>query len=179
MKTHPKGGRGRIGKKRLGGEGPDRKEVTFDEWLEGSNAQKFATRDQLVAYSQFQLREQIMPMVGEAIKAYDAEIRYQRWYRRFDRWLKGLFVRKQLEVADLPADARAELRAELDAAEVEPEPEERKPVRTCPTCGSAQLEPVNASGGLQCQDGHVIEDPPLYDPSLRPSEEQEIEEDVK
>lgn len=161
MKNFPKGGRGRIGKKRLGAEGPDRKTVTFDEWLEGNNALKFVTRDQLVAYSQFQLKEQIMPLVGEAIKAYDAEIRYQRWYKRLGRWVRGLFVKKNLEIADLPAETRAELRAELDAAEAEPEEKERTPVRTCPTCASVQLEPVNASGGLKCHNGHVIEDPPL------------------
>ena len=153
--------RGRIGKKRLGGEGPNRKEVTFDEWLEGNNSQKFATRDNVVAFANFFLKYRIMPLVGESIKAYDTEMRYQRWYRRFGRWIKALFVTKKLEVADLPADARAELRAELDAAEAEPEPEERKPLRTCPTCASAQLEPVNEAGGLVCHNGHVIEDPPL------------------
>ncbi len=152
--------RGRIGKKRLGGEGPNRTEVSFDEWLEGDNAQKFSTRDQVVAFSNFFLKYRIMPLVGESIKAYDSEIRYRRWYRRLGRWVKALFVTKKVEVADLPADARAELREQLDAAEAKPE-EEQTPVRTCATCGSAQLEPVNASGGLVCHNGHVIEDPPL------------------
>jgi len=153
--------RGRIGKQPLGGEGPNRKEVTFDEWLEGNNAQKFATRDNVVAFANFFLRLRIMPLVGEAIKAYDAEMRHRRWYRRLGRWVKSLFVTKKFGVADLPADARAELREQLDAAEAKPEEEERKPLRTCPTCASAQLEPVNASGGLKCHNGHVIADPPL------------------
>ncbi len=157
----PKRGR-RIRSKRLEGEGPGRRtSVSFDEWLQGSNALKFATREQVVAYSQFQVREQIMPLIGECIKAYHHETQQKRWYRRLGRWLKGLFVTKKLEVAELPAEARAELRAELDAAEAKPEPEEQKPVRTCATCGSAQLEPVNEMGGLVCHNGHVIEDPPL------------------
>ncbi len=134
--------------------------VSFHEWLDGANATKFATREQVVSYSQFQLKNQIMPLVGEAIKAYDAEMRYRRWYRRFGRWIKALFVTKKLEVADLPAEARAELRDQLDAAEKKPE-EEQTPLRTCAACGSAQLEPVNTSGGLKCHNGHVIEDPPL------------------
>ncbi|KKL62004.1 hypothetical protein LCGC14_2189530, partial [marine sediment metagenome] len=40
-------------------------------------------------------------------------------------------------------------------------PEEEPQVQPCVTCGSTQLEPVNASGGLVCHNGHVIEDPPL------------------
>ena len=154
MKIHPKGGRGPIGRKRLDGEGPKRVSVTFDEWLEGNNKNKYATRDQVVSYSQFQLRNQIMPLMGETIKAYEAEMKRNRWYRRLWRWIKGLFVTKSLEVADLPADARAELREQLDAAE----PETKG--RTCVVCGSAQLEPVNEKGGLQCEKGHVVEEPP-------------------
>lgn len=152
----PKRGRGGIGKRRLGGEGSDQKAVTFDEWLEGSNALRYATRQQVVSYSQFQLRNQIMPLMGETIKAYEAEMKRNRWYRRLGRWVKGFFVSKSLQVADLPADARAELRDQLDAAEVEPE----KPGQTCVTCGSAQLEPVDERGGLKCHKGHVIEEPP-------------------
>jgi hypothetical protein len=128
--------------------------------MEGDNKKRYVTREQLVMFSQFQVRQQIMPLIGECIKAYHYETQQKRWYRRLGRWVKGLFVTKRLEVADLPADARAELRAELDAAETEPE-EEQAPVQTCATCGSAQLEPVDETGGLRCHNGHVIEDPPL------------------
>ena len=166
----PKTGRKGIRGKRLDGDGPGRKtDMTFDEFMEGSNQKKYVTREDLVMYSQFQLKEQIIPIVGNCIKAYDHEVREKRWYRVFWRWIKGLFVRKPTEIADLPADARQELREQLDAAEAKPE-EEQTPVRTCITCGSAQLEPVNEKGGLQCgQCGGLIEEPP---PDIKPTEEE-------
>ncbi len=166
----PKTGRKGIRSKRLDGNGRGGTEMTFDQFMEGNNKTKYVTREQLVMYSQFQFREQVVPMIGNCIKAYDHEVREKRWYRAIGRWLRGLFVRKSTEIADLPADARQELREQLDAAETEAESPEPEQVRTCITCGSTQLEPVNEKGGLQCgQCGGLIEEPP---PDIKPTEEE-------
>lgn len=166
----PRRGRQGIRGKRLDGDGPGATQVTYDEFMEGDNKKRYVTREQLVMFSQFQFRQQTVPIIGQCIKAYDHEVRGKRWYRVFWRWVKGLVVRKSTEIADLPADARQELREQLDAAEAEGETPEPEQVRTCITCGSAQLEPVNEQGGLQCgKCGALIEDPP---PDIGPTEEE-------
>lgn len=172
----PKGGRARIGKQRLDGS----KRQTFDEWMAGTNEEKFVKRRELLSFATFWVKTQIAPLIGSALVSFEEgmerKAKHNRWYRRLGRWLKGFFVKRGLEVSDLPPEARAELRAELDAAEEVPAPPEAPDkVRTCVTCGSAELEPVSETGGLKCPKGHIVEEPPPeVDDATRP---EPLEED--
>ncbi len=173
------GHRDRVHGKRVGV-----KDVTFAEFMTGENATKFITREGVVAYSQFQLREQIMPLVSrgilKSIRAYDDHQRASKWYRRFWRWLTQL-GRSGPDLAD-PA-VRAGLREQLDELEkamaagdkfelgalekeqeAPDEPEHPTGVRTCVVCGTPKLEPVNENGGVKCINGHILEDPPAGNP---------------
>ena len=159
----PKGGRAKIGRSPL----DESKPQTFDEWMAGTNEEKFVKRRELLSFATFWVKTQIAPLIGSALVSFEAEMerkaKHNRWYRRLGRWLKGFFVKPGLEVADLPPEARAELRAELDAAEEVPAPEPAEApekVRTCVTCGSAELEPITEEGGLRCPKGHIVEEPP-------------------
>ena len=72
------------------GEPVGRRSQTFQEWVGGENASKYATREQVVAFANLQLREQIVPLIANALRRYDAERRANRWDRRFLRWLARL-----------------------------------------------------------------------------------------
>lgn len=177
--------RGKVGAK-LVSQGD--RHVTFDEWIDGNggqNAKMYATREQVVSYSQFQFREQMIPFMAELIKnaidGYEKKLHARRWSTRLWVALKGLVVRKSMSVEDLPEEARDQLREQLDAmdrqaggkegpapaepgAEVAPEPEpavEAGPT-SCVVCASRDLGPVSEFGGTKCNKcGAVLEDPPL------------------
>lgn len=83
--------RDRVRRKRL------LRNLTYEEWVGNENAEKLATREEVVAFSNFQLQEQVLPLmrnaVANAFRAYEAN----RWYRRLGRWLRGLMpVRRPL-----------------------------------------------------------------------------------
>lgn len=63
--------------------------ISYKEWIGGENAKRYATREQLVAFHNLALREQITPLIRNAIQLYDAQQRTNRWYRRFGRWLRA------------------------------------------------------------------------------------------
>jgi hypothetical protein len=146
--------RGAIGRKPLVKEG--RRQVSFNEWMEGENANRLVTRHELAAFSQFQLDEQIMPMMLRMIQRYDRE---SRWYRRLWHWLRDMVDRRRNRGVQTASAYLEGLRKERDQDQQPAEPEpEATPIRTCVTCGSAKLARLGARGGLQCENGHVVED---------------------
>lgn len=175
--------RGRIGGKLVS---QGERHVTFDEWIDGNggqNAKMYATREQVVSYSQFQFKEQVVPFVAElirnSIEGYEKKQRARRWYMRLWVSLKGLVVRsKAMSVEDLPDEAREQLRQQLDdmdrkaggapaapgaEGDAKPaEPEGTLGPTSCVVCGNRELGPASEHGGVKClKCGAVLEDPPL------------------
>lgn len=135
--------------------------IQYKDWIAGDNALKFATREQVVAFANLQLREQIVPLIRNAILRYDRQQRARRWYWRLLRWLLKPWRPKtaQEQVQEILAEAEQE--AVVGTIGGTGQPDDNGEVRkSCVTCGSFQLEPVNERGGLQCENGHVIEEPP-------------------
>lgn len=136
--------------------------VEYKDWIAGENALRFATREQVVAFANLQLREQIVPLIRNAIIRYDRQQRAKRWYLRLLRWLLKPWrpTTAQEQVQDILAEA-AEEESVVGTIGGTGRPDDNGEVRkSCVTCGSFQLEPVNERGGLQCDRGHIIEEPP-------------------
>ena len=144
--------------------------VTFREWVGGENATKFATREQVVAFHNLQLREQIVPLIKNALARYDAEQRARSPSRRLYRWVRRVLGRPMTHDELVEEVFRAEQRRHQREAEPETAPavastiampaEQGARPRSCVVCGSVQLEPLNENGGLVCPRGHVVEEPP-------------------
>jgi hypothetical protein len=62
--------------------------ISYAEWI--GDPRRWATREQVVAFANLQLREQIVPLITNAIQRYDAQRRANRWDRRLLRWLDAL-----------------------------------------------------------------------------------------
>lgn len=150
--------------------------LSFHEWIDGEAGLKFATREQVVAFANMQLQEQVVPLLRNAIARYDAERRARSPGRRLLRWLRRVLGRPMTHDEMVEELVLAEQRGQPgpavpDVAGTEPAdaavvggigvPDDNgEPRRTCVTCGSVQLEPVNERGGLKCPNGHIIENPP-------------------
>lgn len=156
-----------------------RKNVSYADWI--AEADRFATREQIVAFSNLFFQEEVIPVVAQIIKraidGYEARRRERVWYRRLGRFLKGLVVREAVSIADLPPEALDELRAQLNEMDNKPRateaPEplnldkvEPTPVATlgptsCVVCASRDLGPVTDLGGVKCMNcGAILVDPP-------------------
>lgn len=165
-------------------------DVTYAEWI--ADPERFATREQVVSYAQFQLREQIVPLVADIIKraidGHEERKRARRWDRRLWAVIKSLAVRNQMSVADLPEEARAALRQELDQLEQKGPMEAKaateireeldrpadKPT-SCVVCGGREIQP-GERGGWECgKCKAVLVDPPpalkLAEPGPEPVED--------
>ncbi len=66
------------------------REISYQQWISGANAQRTVTREECVAFHNLALREQIVPLIANALRRYDAEQRANRWYRRLGRWLRAV-----------------------------------------------------------------------------------------
>lgn len=141
------------------GESPQ--SIPLEEWIGGQNGGLLVSRKQLWDVIESYTKQRLIPLIAQCITAYDNERRQRVWWRRLLRMVKGLFLR---------AEQRAE-RAEsyLDQLEAERETEADEPVeveqqsprpRSCVVCGSSTFRAVNDRGGLECEHGHVIEEPP-------------------
>jgi hypothetical protein len=137
----------------------------------------FATREQVVAFANMQLTEQIVPLIRQAIQRYDAEQRAARWYRRLGLWIARLFGWRMTpeQAADIiqnyPRDPEHQPEPEVvGEIRASGHPQDNGEVRrSCVVCGSVQLEPVNEMGGLRCANGHILEDPPTTAEPAPPS----------
>ncbi len=223
-------------KKQRGAVRAARREVSFKEWLDGENALKYATREQVVAFHNCALKEQVAPLMAEMLRRYDLERRARSPWRRFVRRLRfklGFDMTPKQAQEEVFSSGKEEIRAALDRHKAEerathvrpgetvfrcehcgklfstnkmpvhwtcphcqretklpgnevaeqrvhlketkftwpvplPDPpggsgrpeENGEPVKTCIVCGSMQWQPVNERGGLQCDKGHVLENPP-------------------
>ena len=148
------------------------RDIDYHEWIGGGNADKFATREQVVAFSNFDYRTRIVPFVaGVAPRIRDdvlRELHERRLLVRFWRWLTSFghrpMTREQaLKILSEYPRPEDEEKAEQAAAvaEAETEPPEPPQHRSCVLCGSVQLEPINEHGRLRCDRGHIGEEPPL------------------
>lgn len=151
-----------MGAKRLGV-----KDVTYAQWI--AEPSRYATREQIVAFTNLFFKEEIIPVVAEIIKraidGYHERELERKWYRRLWRFLKAFVVRDAMSVENLPPEARQALRDELDKLEprempkddeppldlerAEPEaPAQAGPI-SCVVCGSRTLDRW-ADGKVQC-----------------------------
>lgn len=168
--------RGKVGAKRL----PHPKAgqaMTFDEWLDGNGGQnkdKFATRQDVVMFSQFALKQEILPMMARAIKravdAAEAHRRARVWYRRLWAWMRNLGATPTVDLSD--PETRAQLRSALDSVDGPTGPAPEAPEgdgtedspdvqqQSCVVCGTRVFMAINERGGVKCQNGHVLEDAP-------------------
>jgi len=137
--------------------------MTLEQWLAGGRARLMVSRKDLVVFSEAYLHQRVVPLIADCLKTYEKERRRNRWWRRAWRWLGTRVLGDPVvEPASAFLDAMNE-EIEDAAAEVAEEQasEEEAPLpRSCAVCGSYQLEPVNQDGGLKCDRGHVIEEPP-------------------
>jgi hypothetical protein len=138
------------------------RDITYDEWIGGANAQKFATREQVVAFWNLALREQVVPLMQLYLARYERERQARRWDRRLARWLGDRLARWLGRTPRVPS--RQDLETLLAEAN-EPAPSgptaplAPAPPRTCVVCGTAQCEPIDGRGGLRCANGHILEEP--------------------
>jgi hypothetical protein len=133
---------------------------TFEEWIKTPNA--FATREDLVAFHNLQMERQTVPLIQGAINRYHEQVRNDRWFRRLWRGIKVLLRGKPApnvipedepdpEEASEASDEQAEGRATID----------NRVRRSCVVCGSTALESITDDGeGLQCLNGHIVEEAP-------------------
>lgn len=142
-----------------------RRVISYDEWANEKGM--LTTREDLVAYSQFQLREQIMPLVAQAIRAYEHARKRRAWFRRLFYWV-GEHVMRMPPAPTMAEDYLEQQRQEIADAlagnegEAPPAPVEGEPRAKsfCVTCGSHKFGPVNNRGGVRCENGHVVVEPP-------------------
>jgi hypothetical protein len=136
--------------------------ITFEEWVGGQNALKFATREQVVAFWNLALREQVIPIVAGMIERAQEAQREQAWYRRLWRWLlhrlrpgasHDLGLNRE-QAARVLEHYQRRMEAEASAQPTVDERLARPP--SCVVCGSTQWEPCE--DGRRCANGHVVEE---------------------
>lgn len=137
---------------------PHSKPQRLDAWLAGRNAELVVNRGELLTFVDEHARAVLVPLIADCIKAYDAERQRRVWPRRFLRWVRDILLGPEKPATDETYLAQQQAERE-DAAEDEA-PVEMGSRRSCVTCGSVHLMAVNERGGLRCDRGHVIEEPP-------------------
>jgi hypothetical protein len=151
------------------------RDISYEEWIGGRNAEKFATREQVVAFWNLALQEQVIPLIQLYLARYDRERRLHRrawraWNRAWNRLRQTVAHLAARLLRKPPGDESADDAAQGEepastAAAARELPSPRLPTKTCVVCGTSQLEPIDVRGGLRCANGHIVEDPPVADRS--------------
>lgn len=155
------------------------KEFRYSKWAAVQD--KFATVGETIAFHNLTMREQTLPLIRNEVNAglarFDRYLHERRLLVRFWRWLTSFghrpMTREQaLEILAKYPRPEDEEKAEQPTAtaEAEAEPAEPPQHRSCVVCGSVQFEPINERGGLRCDRGHIVEDPPLEVSATDPRE---------
>jgi hypothetical protein len=139
------------------------KPMPMAQWLAGRNSELVVNRGELQSYVYEYHKAVLVPFIADCIKEADRERRRRVFYRRFFRWLRDMVFGPEQAPVVVEAAHLSQAREEREDAAADQEEAtagEAQPPRTCVVCGSAALEPVNERGGLKCDRGHMIEEPP-------------------